>query len=142
MYKRDNSINCSTLHCGSCCSACKVLLSTTHASLYMYGSDPHVPDPTDHIFPILFPSPSSQSGPVLLMAVPSSFNDLTQEASLRDYVGWVWYERTVTLPPLLAPNGNTTSYWLRFESAHYYTMVVSVRGRREEVSKCCAILAL
>ena len=73
------------------------------------------------------------------MAVPSSFNDLTQEASLRDYVGWVWYERTVTLPPF-APSGNGTSYWLRFESAHYYTMVVSGCHCREEVRKCCAML--
>lgn len=70
------------------------------------------------------------------MAVPASFNDLTQEASLRDYVGWVWYERTVTLPPF-APSGNTTSYWLRFESAHYYTMVVSGCDCWEEVTKCC-----
>ena len=105
-------------------------------------SSTHLLTPSEHLFPTLFPSPTSQSGPVLLMAVPSSFNDLTQEASLRDYVGWVWYERTVTLPLLLAPNGNKTSYWLRFESAHYYTMVVSVCGRREEVRKCCAILAL
>lgn len=26
------------------------------------------------------------------MAVPASFNDLTQDAALRDYVGWVWYQ--------------------------------------------------
>ena len=75
------------------------------------------------------------------MAVPSSFNDLTQESSLRDYVGWVWYERTVTLPPF-APSGNSSNYWLHFESAHYYAMVVSVRGCGEESTKCCVILSL
>ena len=57
------------------------------------------------------------------MAVPSSFNDITQDDSLRTFVGWVWYERTVFV----------SKYWmdenlrvvLRFESAHYNTIVVS-----------------
>lgn len=27
------------------------------------------------------------------MPVPSSFNEITQDAKLRDHIGWVWYER-------------------------------------------------
>jgi beta-glucuronidase len=69
-----------------------------------------------------FSKPLEETGPVIPMAVPSSFNDLTQDASLRDYVGWVWYDRTVNLPPFAA-SGSTTRYVLRFESAHYYTTV-------------------
>lgn len=30
--------------------------------------------------------------------VPASFNDLGTNASVRDYVGWFWYERTFYLP--------------------------------------------
>ncbi len=33
-----------------------------------------------------------------LMAVPSSYNDITIEARLRDFVGDVWYEKTVVVP--------------------------------------------
>ncbi|MDU4974354.1 MAG: beta-glucuronidase, partial [Hungatella hathewayi] len=32
------------------------------------------------------------------MPVPASYNDITQEADVRDYVGEVWYEKTVTIP--------------------------------------------
>ena len=32
------------------------------------------------------------------MPVPSSFNDVGQDRQLRNFVGWVWYEREVTLP--------------------------------------------
>ena len=27
------------------------------------------------------------------MPVPSSYNDITQDAALRDHLGWVWYDR-------------------------------------------------
>lgn len=27
------------------------------------------------------------------MPVPSAFNDITMERSLRDHVGWVWYQK-------------------------------------------------
>ena len=33
-----------------------------------------------------------------MMPVPASYNDLTQDQSLRDLVGVVWYERTVFVP--------------------------------------------
>ncbi|WP_141845144.1 beta-glucuronidase [Humibacillus xanthopallidus] len=32
------------------------------------------------------------------MAVPASFNDLTADAAVRDYVGDIWYQRTVRVP--------------------------------------------
>src|SRR6185312_35294 len=32
------------------------------------------------------------------MAVPASFNDVTADASVRDYFGDVWYQRTVRVP--------------------------------------------
>jgi len=34
----------------------------------------------------------------MMMPVPASYNDLTQDQSLRDLVGVVWYERTVFVP--------------------------------------------
>ena len=37
--------------------------------------------------------PSSQ-----LMPVPSSINDLTQDQALKDYLGWIWYERDDFVP--------------------------------------------
>ena len=30
----------------------------------------------------------------LAMPVPSSFNDITVDSKLRDFVGWAWYDRT------------------------------------------------
>ncbi|MBR3979288.1 MAG: beta-glucuronidase [Oscillospiraceae bacterium] len=32
------------------------------------------------------------------MPVPASYNDITVDKSLRDHVGWVWYEREVAIP--------------------------------------------
>ena len=34
----------------------------------------------------------------ILMSVPASYNDLTQDARLRDHVGAVWYERKFVVP--------------------------------------------
>ena len=36
--------------------------------------------------------------PVLQMPVPSSYNDITQDRSLRDLLGLVWYERDFFVP--------------------------------------------
>ncbi|MGL1890731.1 MAG: beta-glucuronidase [Spirochaetaceae bacterium] len=38
--------------------------------------------------------PLSQS---INMAVPASYNDLTQNSSIRDHIGWVWYEREICI---------------------------------------------
>ena len=35
------------------------------------------------------------------MPVPSSYNDLTEDAKLRDYAGWVMYERDLAVPKVL-----------------------------------------
>ena len=34
----------------------------------------------------------------MLMPVPASYNDLYEDAILRDHVGWVWYEREIMVP--------------------------------------------
>uniref|UniRef100_A0A8C2X792 Beta-glucuronidase n=1 Tax=Cyclopterus lumpus TaxID=8103 RepID=A0A8C2X792_CYCLU len=35
----------------------------------------------------------AETGPVIDMPVPASYNDITQDPTLRDFIGWVWYER-------------------------------------------------
>lgn len=37
----------------------------------------------------------------MLMPVPSSYNDLKEDAAIRDHYGWVFYQRTVTVPKYL-----------------------------------------
>lgn len=58
------------------------------------------------------------------MPVPSSFNDVGQDERLRSFVGWVWYEREVTLPQRWTQDLGTRVV-LRIGSAHYYAIVVS-----------------
>ncbi|MEH7549801.1 sugar-binding domain-containing protein, partial [Neobacillus vireti] len=53
------------------------------------------------------------------MAVPSSFNDIGVNSSIRDHVGWVWYERELTLPNILAAERVV----LRFGSATHLAKV-------------------
>lgn len=62
------------------------------------------------------------------MPVPSSFNDVGQDGQLRSFVGWVWYEREVTLPQRWTQDLGTRVV-LRIGSAHYYAIVVSAAGR-------------
>ena len=35
---------------------------------------------------------------VIEMPVPASYNDITTDKSIRDHVGWVWYEREFAIP--------------------------------------------
>ena len=56
------------------------------------------------------------------MPVPSSYNDITQDRALRDFIGWVWYDREVYAPK--AWKSELIRVVLRFESAHYNTIVV------------------
>lgn len=65
-----------------------------------------------------------QSGPVIDMPVPSSFNDITQNHKLRDFIGWVWYEKEAWIPQRWLQNKDTR-IMLRVGSAHYYAVVVS-----------------
>ncbi|CAH3193309.1 unnamed protein product [Porites evermanni] len=68
-----------------------------------------------------FAKPLWQSGEVIPMPVPSSFNDITEDRSLRDFVGWVWYEKEVYVPR--SWENNTTRVVLRFEATNYHTIV-------------------
>uniref|UniRef100_A0A8C0GZC7 Beta-glucuronidase n=1 Tax=Chelonoidis abingdonii TaxID=106734 RepID=A0A8C0GZC7_CHEAB len=67
--------------------------------------------------------PLRQSGPVIDMPVPASFNELTQDPNLRQYTGWVWYEKEVLLPRSWLLNALNTRVVLRVGSAHYYSIV-------------------
>ncbi|KAI2805934.1 hypothetical protein BLOT_004944 [Blomia tropicalis] len=49
------------------------------------------------------------------MPVPSSFNDITERREIRDFSGWVWYERTFFIPSTWT-DGNIL---LRFGSVNY-----------------------
>jgi len=57
------------------------------------------------------------------MPVPSSYNDVTINSTVRDFVGWAWYQREFYPPK---------RWWiderrvvLRFGSVHYTALVVS-----------------
>jgi beta-glucuronidase len=53
------------------------------------------------------------------MAVPSSYNDIGVNASIRDHVGWVWYEREFSVPVAL----QSERVVLRFGSATHLAKV-------------------
>ncbi|XP_016046770.1 beta-glucuronidase isoform X2 [Erinaceus europaeus] len=67
-------------------------------------------------------APLRESGPTLDMPVPSSFNDVGQDARLRGFVGWVWYERQAALPQRWTQDPGTRVV-LRVGSAHYHALV-------------------
>ncbi|XP_065889600.1 beta-glucuronidase-like [Dysidea avara] len=64
--------------------------------------------------------PLSEAGPVIDMPVPSSYNDITQDRSIRDHIGWVWYDRIFYQQPRGAADQRL---YLRFEGVHYYCIV-------------------
>ena len=76
------------------------------------------------VYRITLPPSPPQTGEVLTMPVPSSFNDITQNSSIRDYIGWVWYDREFWVPK--SWTDNKTRIMLRFESAHYNSIAVSM----------------
>nr|CAD7459936.1 unnamed protein product [Timema tahoe] len=59
------------------------------------------------------------------MPVPSSYNDITVHANVRDYVGWVWYQRDFFVPKRWQQDN--IGVYLRFGSIHY-TAIVYVNG--------------
>jgi len=59
----------------------------------------------------------------IVMPVPASYNDLTQDISLRDHIGDVWYERSFYIPASWAGK----RVFLRFGSAEH-TATVWVNG--------------
>lgn len=62
------------------------------------------------------------------MPVPASFNDITQDPHLENYIGWVWYEKEVLIPQRWLQDDLSTRVVLRFGSAHYYSIVVRCTG--------------
>ncbi|XP_062392209.1 beta-glucuronidase isoform X2 [Sardina pilchardus] len=69
-----------------------------------------------------FQGPLTETGPVIDMPVPASYNDITQDAKLRDFIGWVWYEREVWIPGRWLQDVDRRIV-LRVGSAHYYSVV-------------------
>lgn len=65
-----------------------------------------------------------QSGDVMMMPVPSSYNDISTDSSLRDFVGWAWYDTEFFVSKDWL---NSKRIFLRFGSAHYNAIVVSIR---------------
>ncbi|EDO39902.1 predicted protein, partial [Nematostella vectensis] len=70
-----------------------------------------------------FANPLTETGHTISMPVPSSFNDVTELRWLRDFVGWVWYERTIHVPQAWTHLSRQTRVVIRFESVHYYCKV-------------------
>lgn len=62
------------------------------------------------------------------VAVPASYNDLFTDVSIREHVGWVWYQRTARVPR----GWNGERYFVRVDSATHEG-VVFVNG--EEVAR-------
>ncbi|KAJ2949191.1 hypothetical protein O0L34_g6134 [Tuta absoluta] len=62
-----------------------------------------------------------KTGPVIPMPVPSSYNDVGEDASLRDHVGLVWYDRRFFVPSWWTRTNQRV--WLRFSSVHYAAQV-------------------
>lgn len=56
------------------------------------------------------------------MAVPGSYNDQTQDADLRDFVGIVYYDRIFFIPS----SWDGKRVVVRFGSVHYASQVVSI----------------
>ncbi|KFM80897.1 Beta-glucuronidase, partial [Stegodyphus mimosarum] len=67
-----------------------------------------------------FKYPLQKTGDIIPMPVPSSFNDITQNVTIRDYLGWSWYDKQFYVPQRWKENFRIV---LRFESAHYFTIV-------------------
>ncbi|KPM09415.1 Beta-glucuronidase-like protein [Sarcoptes scabiei] len=58
----------------------------------------------------------------LRMPVPSSYNDITENRDLRDFVGWVWYDRKFILPDRYL-RFDEIAFILRFDSINYEAMI-------------------
>ena len=63
---------------------------------------------------------------MLSMPVPSSYNDVTEERWLRDFIGWVWYDKQFYVPPSWLANNKRVV--LRFDSVFYRCKVVSLQS--------------
>lgn len=63
----------------------------------------------------------AESGEVIPMPVPASYNDVGEDRSLRDHVGLVWYDRRFHVPSWWKTSNQRV--WLRFSSVHYAAQV-------------------
>ncbi|KAJ9578315.1 hypothetical protein L9F63_005460 [Diploptera punctata] len=61
------------------------------------------------------------------MPVPSSYNDITVNSTIRDHVGWAWYKRTFFAPKHWSTEKQTV--FVRFGSVHY-TALVWINGKK------------
>lgn len=61
-----------------------------------------------------------KTGDVIDMPVPASYNDVTESRQLRDFVGWVWYDRTFYVPA----SWKGKRVVIRCDSAHYNSIMV------------------
>jgi hypothetical protein len=57
------------------------------------------------------------------MPVPSSYNDVTVNSTVRDFVGWAWYQHEFYTPKRWWTDERRVV--LRFGSVHYTAVVVS-----------------
>ncbi|KAM9320081.1 beta-glucuronidase [Gastrophryne carolinensis] len=81
------------------------------------------PDRNDGFRQLWYKSPLRETGPVIDMPVPASFNDITQDITLRDFIGWVWYEKELWLPSRWLEHQDSSRIVLRVGSAHYFSIV-------------------
>ncbi|XP_065079480.1 beta-glucuronidase isoform X2 [Ochlerotatus camptorhynchus] len=63
----------------------------------------------------------SKFKPTVGMPVPSSYNDVTEDAALRDHVGTVWYDRKFFVPKSWGTEDQRV--FVRFGSVHYDAIV-------------------
>ncbi|XP_075446035.1 beta-glucuronidase [Ascaphus truei] len=57
------------------------------------------------------------------MPVPASYNDITQDITLRNHIGWVWYEKEIWLPSRWVEDKAALRVVLRVGSAHYLSIM-------------------
>ncbi|XP_073521048.1 beta-glucuronidase isoform X2 [Phyllobates terribilis] len=57
------------------------------------------------------------------MPVPASYNDITQDIGLRNFIGWVWYDKEVWVPRRWLEDLASNRIVLRVGSAHYFSIV-------------------
>ncbi|GAB6023659.1 hypothetical protein CHUAL_008425 [Chamberlinius hualienensis] len=67
-----------------------------------------------------------QTGDVMPMPVPSSYNEITQNTTIRDYIGWAWYQTEFYAPSRWQTEDNQRVV-LYFGAAHY-TAIVWLNG--------------
>lgn len=56
------------------------------------------------------------------MPVPSSYNDISTNSTIRDYVGWSWYQYEFYVPKRWTED--QLNVFLRFSSVHFKSIVV------------------